>query len=224
MSAPDVVAKKLSSQLVEGFPSDAGWQLASPISFSADWQGKNADPQRNTEVRLLWSAEELYLRFECNYRELFTFEAADRPDGRKDHLWDRDVAEAFLQPDRFGQKYYREFEVSPNGFWIDLEITPDPEPIDLNSGLRRTVLLDRNRKVWIAQLAIPMKSITREFDPQKPWRANFFRSEGRDPERAYLAWRATNTPQPQFHVPEAFGVLTFEGKCTFPPATHILHL
>jgi hypothetical protein len=206
----EVAAKKQRSNLVAGFPADSDWQLASPISFSADWQGKNADPQRSTDVRLLWSPDELYLCFECRYRELYTFESPDRPDGRKDHLWDRDVAEAFLQPDRFGQKYYSEFEISPNGFWIDLEITPKDELIDLKSGMRSSVRRDAAHKVWIAQLAIPFRAMTKGFDPQKPWRANFFRCEGQDPKRAYLSWRPTMTPEPQFHVPQQFGVLKFE--------------
>ena len=51
------------------------------------------------------------MRFACRYRELYVFEDSDS-DGRRDHLWDRDVAEAFLQPDPPRERYYREFEVS----------------------------------------------------------------------------------------------------------------
>jgi len=39
-------------------------------------------------------------------------------------MWDRDVAEAFLQPTGSPANSYKEFEVSPNGLWIDLEIAP----------------------------------------------------------------------------------------------------
>ena len=46
------------------------WRRATPISFCHDWQGKNPDPDRETTVRVLWSPETLYLRFECRYREL----------------------------------------------------------------------------------------------------------------------------------------------------------
>ena len=61
--------------------------------------------------------------------------------GRRDHLWDRDVAEAFLQPDPSRAHYYREFEVSPNGMWIDLDIFPGGLA-DLKSGLKKSVFLD----------------------------------------------------------------------------------
>ncbi len=159
-------------------------------------------------MRILWSTETLFLNFECKYRELYVFEDSE-PNGRRDGLWDRDVAEAFLQPDDFGSRNYKEFEVSPNGFWVDLQISNEPRR-DLKSGLFCSAKVDENARVWSAQLAIPMRSLTSVFDPAKSWRANFFRAEGKDPSRAYLAWQPTRTPEPQFHVPAAFGILKFE--------------
>ncbi len=144
----------------------------------------------------------------CRYREVWVFDDSD-PNGRRDGLWDRDVAEAFLQPDDFGSRNYKEFEVSPNGLWVDLQISEQPRR-DLKSGLRCTASLDASARLWSAEMAIPMRSLTLNFDPAKSWRANFFRAEGKDPSRAYLAWQATHTPQPQFHVPAAFGKLKFQ--------------
>ncbi len=185
------------------------WERASPVSFDSDWRGKNADPGRETQVRILWSRQHLYLRFECRHRELFTFEDSD-PSGRRDHLWDRDVAEAFLQPDPSRERFYREFEVSPNGMWIDLDIFPGGLA-DLKSGLQRSVAKDEEARTWTAELAIPIKSLTANFDPAAIWRANFYRVEGKKEPRTYLAWQPTHTPQPSFHVPSAFGKLRFAG-------------
>lgn len=186
------------------------WRTAAPATFCSDWQGLHPDPERQTEVRVLWTPKTLYLRFECRYRELFVFADSD-PGGRRDHLWDRDVAEAFLQPDPSRTRYYREFEVSPNGMWIDLDIFPHGLR-DLKSGLTRSVWLDREGHKWAAELAIPMKALTEHFDPAAVWRTNFYRVEGAQEPRFYSAWRATGTPQPNFHVPAAFGKLRFEGK------------
>ena len=208
------------------------WKHAEPIRFSADWQGNNADPALETEVRVLWSPEMLYLRFVCHYRELVVFEDSD-PNGRRDHLWDRDVAEAFLQPPDSGDslrrgedahstpslqsiaqgrlrasKFYKEFEVAPNGMWIDLDIFPTGLA-NLKSGLSRSVYVDEAKKIWTAELAVPMKSLTQHFDPAEPWRANFYRVEGKTEPRRYMAWQATNTADPNFHVPEKFGTLIF---------------
>jgi alpha-galactosidase len=187
-------------------PADE-WCNATAIVFCSDWQAKNPDPGRETRVRVLWSPQTLYLRFECRYRELHLFADSD-PNGRRDHLWDRDVAEAFLQPDPSRERYYREFEVSPNGMWIDLEIFPGGLA-DLKSGMQRSVGLDEKSHVWTAELAMPMKSLTPHFDPAAVWRANFYRVEGTKDPRAYLAWQPTGTPQPNFHVPGAFGKLRF---------------
>ena len=65
------------------------------------------------------------------------------------------MAEVFLQPDRFGEKYYKEFEVSPNGQWLDLDITPEGLR-HITSGMRSRVRIDEDRSAWIAELAIPM--------------------------------------------------------------------
>jgi alpha-galactosidase len=229
------------------------WKSAEPIHFSTDWQGKNADSALETEVRVLWSPTTLYLRFVCHYRELFLFEDSDS-NGRRDHLWDRDVAEAFLQPpDSFAKSgpvgpdapvrdaerssavssgvalprtdedacfqkvegdydtpyaSYKEFEVAPNGMWIDLDIIPSGRG-DLRSGMTRSVHVDEKNKIWTAELAIPMKALTSSFDPSATWRVNFYRVEGKVEPRDYMAWQPTMTQQPNFHVPEKFGSLRF---------------
>jgi alpha-galactosidase len=191
----------------EGFPGLASWGNVPAIRFDRDWRGRNADPQRETEVRLQWTVDALYLRFLARYRSVNVFTDAE-PSGRRDQLWERDVAEVFLQPPGATTRSYKEFEVSPNGFWIDLEIGPG-EKRDLKSGLRRRVKVDEQSKTWMAELALPMKSLIARFDPTKVWRVNFFRVEGASEPRFYSAWRATGTPTPNFHVPEAFDKLVF---------------
>lgn len=206
----EVVATYVAHEITPAASHPAAeWQGAVPITFCADWQGEKADPGRETQIRVLWSRQTLYLRFECRYRELFLFPDAD-PNGRRDHLWDRDVAEAFLQPDPSHQRCYKEFEVSPNGMWIDLEVFSGGVA-DLRSGLQRSVVVDQISRVWIAEIAIPIRALTLDFNPNEVWRANFYRVEGSQEPRAYLAWQPTGTPQPNFHVPNAFGRLRFAG-------------
>lgn len=198
------IAQPLGS---DAFPSTVDWDTAPAICFSADWRGENCDPTRETEVRLLWSPQMLYLYFTAKYRVITVFTDSD-PDGRRDQMWDRDVAEAFLQPPGSALRHYKEFEISPNGLWIDLGIAPG-EKRNLQSGLRRRAAIDEAAKIWRAELAIPMNSLTPNFDPSAEWRANFYRVEGPAEPRFYSAWRPTRTPQPNFHVPEAFGCLVF---------------
>jgi hypothetical protein len=42
------------------------------------------------------------------------------------------------------------------------------------------------------------------------WLVNLFRCVGPEAPDRYLAWRPTHTPEPAFHVPEAFGPLRFK--------------
>jgi len=98
--------------------------------------------------------------------------------------------------------------VSPNNMWIDLAVSHGKIE-ELHSGLRRRVSLDENAKAWTAELAIPMKALTAQFDPKKSWRANFYRIEGENEPRFYAAWSPTLTPKPSFHVPARFGTLVF---------------
>src|SRR5690348_5468508 len=193
----------------EGFPTAASWERAAPLRFNADWQGKNADPARETEVRLMWTPEILFRRFRARNRPITVFADAEA-NGRRDRLWDRDVVEALLQPDPSNLRRYKEFEVSPNGFWIDLDIAAG-EKFDLKSGLKRRVVLKEAQKIWTAELAIPMESLVAKLDPSTAWRANFYRVEGAQEPRFYSAWKPTRTEVPNFHVPEAFGELVFAG-------------
>ncbi len=203
-----VVAARMSgAPNAQGFPAASAWEGALPIRFSADWTGHNPDPQRETEVRVLWSPENLYLKFVARYRFITVF-TDSAPNGRRDQMWERDVAEAFLQPSGSPPKSYKEIEVSPNGLWIDLAIDAG-EKRDLASGLSRRTSVDEQSKTWQAELAIPTKSIAPDFDSSREWRANFYRVEGAAEPRFYSAWRPTMTPKPNFHVPELFGRLIF---------------
>jgi alpha-galactosidase len=207
-STPTAVALHLTENPdSEGFPPKSAWEKAPAYLFDQDWKGENADPERVTEVRLLWTAETLFLHFHSKYKSIFVFSDA-RSDGWRYELWERDVAETFLQPNSTDPFVYREFEVSPNGYWIDLAVSHGKIE-ELHSGLRRRVVMDEKAKTWTAELAIPMKYLTTQFDPKRSWRANFYRIEGQTEPRFYSAWSPTFSPKPNFHVPSAFGTLEF---------------
>jgi alpha-galactosidase len=205
---PTAYALRLSGKLNGGgFPPSSVWRQARPVRFDQDWRGKNRDKLRTTEVRLLWKLETFFLRFAARYRTISVYSDA-REDGWRYELWEKDVAEAFLQPDTSDPFEYQELEVAPNGFWIDLHISHGKNR-ELHSGLQRRATLDPATKIWTVEVAVPMKSLTDHFDPSHSWRANFFRVEGRQEPRFYSAWNATRTEKPNFHVPAAFGHLVF---------------
>ncbi|MDM7997510.1 MAG: carbohydrate-binding family 9-like protein [Acidobacteriota bacterium] len=192
----------------ELLPTAAAWEKAEPVIYSADWRGESPDPQRETQARLLWSREFLYIQFRCRYRELCVYAGNN---GRRDRLWERDVAEIFIRPPGHALRHYFEFEISPNGDWLDLEIEPGKKTIVFCS-LQSRVRVDAEARIWTAEMAIPIDCLTTRFRPDAVWSLNLFRIEGCEPDRFYSAWQPTFTPQPNFHVPEVFGELHFAGS------------
>ncbi|MDR1727707.1 MAG: carbohydrate-binding family 9-like protein [Acidobacteriota bacterium] len=187
-------------------PTAEEWQRATPVSFAHDWRGENADPARETQVRMLWDDERLHIQFHCRYRGLHTF--AER-NCRRDQLWLRDVAEVFIQTGRESTYRYTEFEISPNGCWLDLGIAPGVKA-RLGWDIRSRVRVLPDRQVWVGEMSLPLPTLAGGgFTPEATWRVNLFRIEGAEPRRFYSAWRPTRTPQANFHVPECFGELAF---------------
>jgi len=126
-------------------------------------------------------------------------------------LWDRDVCEIFIAPDRAVVENYFEFEAAPTGEWLDVAIQWTPEKRDsdwnFNSHMTSAARVEQDR--IIIGMRIPWGE--RIHQPQKGerWRVNLFRCVGKDPNRGYLAWQPTKLPKPGFHLPQVFGWLMF---------------
>jgi hypothetical protein len=187
-------------------PESPFWRDASPISFEGDNYGRPVKPLR-TEVRSRWTDSSLYLFFVCPYQDL-NLKPSPQTKADTNRLWNWDVAEAFIGSDFQHIRRYKEFELSPQGEWIDLDIDLDQPHRDdawkWNSGFETAARIDPEKKIWYGTMRIPFAAI----DPQPPHagsrlRVNFFHSQGAS--RQLLAWQ---TPMGEsFHVPERFGLL-----------------
>jgi hypothetical protein len=187
-------------------PQSSFWRDASPIFFDGDNYGRPVASLR-TEVRSRWTDSSLYLLFICPYQDL-NLKPSPQTKADTNHLWNWDVAEIFIGSDFQHIRRYKEFELSPQGEWIDLDIDLDqPHREDAwkwNSDFETAARIDPERKVWYGAMRIPFSAIS----PQQPhpgdkFRANFFRSQGAS--RQLLAWQAPMGAS--FHVPERFGTL-----------------
>ena len=168
-----------------------------------------AEPDRHTACRILWTPSFLYLRFDCRYRTLTLFDrSAAGPGGRLMGVWKRDVAEAFIQPDPSHPHIYREFDIAPNGLWIDLAIgSHDPS---WRSDARTSAAISPTHHTWRAEWAIPMRSLAADdseyrAQPGAIWRLNLFRQEGLPKDS--FEWSVSGAPT--FHIPARFGYLVF---------------
>ena len=123
------------------------------------------------------------------------------------------MAEAFIGTDFKDIRHYKEFEASPQGEWVDLDIFRDKFPPTndwkWNSGFQVKAQVDGAKKIWYCEMRIPMASIGLE-KPAKnaEMRINFYRCQGPPSNRKFIAWQPTR--EGTFHVPASFGRLLLQ--------------
>jgi hypothetical protein len=168
-----------------------------------------AVPNHRTEVKSRWTPKHLYLLFACHYEEL-NLKPDPSTTTETPRLWNWDVAEAFLGADFAHIGRYREFQVSPQGEWIDLDIDRTglrrAGGAAWNSGMQVKARIEPARKIWYGEMKIPFEAIGgTPLAAGAELRAGFFRIAGRDPDKKKISWQLTGTTT--FHVPEKFGIL-----------------
>jgi hypothetical protein len=189
-------------------PNTGAWKNVTGV-FADHGPKGDPVPDHKTEIRSRWTRNNLYILFICPFQDLH-LKASPSTSTETNKLWDYDVAEIFIGTDFDHIRHYTEFEVSPQGEWVDLDIDRDhPKPEGgwlWNSGFKVKARIDQAQKVWYGEMQIPMKSIdTRPARRGNEMRVNLYRIEGAEPHRIYIAWQPTNSST--YHVPEAFGRL-----------------
>jgi hypothetical protein len=189
-------------------PASKFWSESSRISMDKDAHGKVV-PVYRTEVRTRWTTNNLYFLFVCPYEQL-NLKPSPNTQQETNELWNWDVAEVFLGSDFQDIRRYKEFEVSPQGEWIDLDIDlhkPHHEQgWTWNSGFAVMARIDPAAHFWYGAMRIPWKAM----DSGPPevgttLRINLFRSQGPVSDHHEVTWQApmSNT----FHTPERFGLI-----------------
>jgi len=207
-----IEARHVTADLAVTDLTHADWAKAHAVQIDHYWSGEMAPAGRHAEARILWSKRALHIRFVCNQAEPLIVSATPQIAKKTIGLWDRDVCEIFIAPDPNVIERYLEFEVAPTGEWLDvaLDLTTGKRESDwaFNSHMTAAARVENNR-VTMA-MRIPWNHWIHEPQKGERWRANLFRCVGKDPGRGYLSWQPTRTPQPSFHVPQAFGWLVFK--------------
>jgi len=141
--------------------SSSFWKDARPVFIEKDTQGKTV-PGFRSEVRTRWTKDNLYFLFVCPYDEL-NLKPDPNTKQETNQLWNWDVAEVFIGSDFSNIKRYREFEVSPQGEWIDLDIDLNsPHHEDgwtWNSGFQVSAQIDKASHRWYAAMKIPLAAV-----------------------------------------------------------------
>jgi hypothetical protein len=198
---------------VDTDPGSVFWRQSCSVIAEVDNQGSR-QPDYRTEVRSRWTQNNLYFLFICPYKQLYLNPKPD-PAHETYELWKWNVAEVFIGSDFHNIKRYKEFEVSPQSEWVDLDINLDnphhEEGWVWNSGFQHAARMDASKHIWYAAIRIPFAAL----DVASPaagqeFRVNFYRTEGNPADAKEIMWRPTMSRT--FHVPESFGLLKLVGK------------
>jgi hypothetical protein len=189
-------------------PASSFWRGSEPIYMEADAHG-NPLPKYRTEIRTRWTRQNFYILFICPYEEL-NLKPNPNTAAETNELWNWDVAEIFIGADFKNIRRYKEFEISPQGEWLDLAIDLDQRDSDggwkWNSGFEVSARIDAAAHVWYGAMRIPYAAIdTRPAEAGNMLRINLFRCQGPSVRRKFMAWQAPMSES--FHVPERFGTL-----------------
>ncbi|MGK2855754.1 MAG: carbohydrate-binding family 9-like protein, partial [Thermoanaerobaculia bacterium] len=175
--------------------------------------GDGSKPRLDSEFAAYHDGDRLFVVFSADDDHLVaTYLGHDEP------LWEEDVVEVFLAPEKL-ERYY-EIEVNPLGTTFDAVIdSPRLEratmTVDrawtcagLRTAIRRTTT-DGSVRVETL-IAIPFDALGAAPPSGARWRANFFRIDRAPAGDEFSTWRPTGRNPADFHVPRAFGTLVFE--------------
>ena len=194
-------------------PDSPFWAKACLVIAESDNYG-SLQREYRTQVRSRWTRNYIYFLFVCPYKSLYLNPKPD-PAHETYELWKWNVAEVFIGSSFQNVKRYKEFEVSPQGEWVDLDINLDnphhEEGWVWNSGFEHVARVDESKHIWYAALRIPFTAldISHAVAGQR-FRVNFYRTEGGPASGKEVMWRPTMSKT--FHEPKNFGVLTLTAK------------
>jgi uncharacterized protein (DUF362 family) len=207
---PEAHAAALGSDAVtiDGRGDEAAWARAKPVAWDTDYAG--AATGISTRARFLWSKGGLYVLLELSGAGLHT-DMSQPVNVERKGLYKEDCAEVFLTPDPAHPKHYYEIELGPFGHFFDIDVDREHGKQDTGWSSAPKIATQRNAAAHTATIEalLAAPEIASALAPGARLPLGLYRIEGL-PDRKYLAWSPPRTAKPNFHVPEAFGVLVID--------------
>jgi hypothetical protein len=232
---PTVRVSKLDAKAkikIDGKLDEPEWESAAKVGPFVDvstGQPNKSFPV-NGRAKLLWNAQNLYVAFEVEDKDV----VGGFPKTAKDpHLWTKDTVELMVDPDGDGdnQDYY-EIQVGPQNLVFDSQFDkynePKKEPDgpfghqEWSAALKSAVVVDGTLdkpgdedKGYVVEMSIPWKSFSKakQLPPQNDdtWRMNFYAMQ----ENSGVAWSPI-LGQGNFHKASRFGRVIFVDPTAVP--------
>lgn len=193
-------------------PGSSFWKGVKGVALEKNILGVE-EPALRSEARSRWTNDNLYFLFIGPYDELTLYPNPDTTNETY-KLWEKDVFELYLGANFENISLYGEFQISPQGEFLDLGIDssrPRPGWNDerlWSSGFEVKSRIDAAKKIWYGEMRIPIASLDKRLAKVgNELRVNVYRLHGPGPgrQRHFLAWQNVGIWNP--HRPEKFGML-----------------
>jgi len=184
--------------IADGQIDDIAWTKALTLQLAHRLGG--GEPQAKTTVKFCFGAEHIFVLFVC-----------DEPNPKlmrhniKQHdgeVWTDDCVEVFLAPDPTDPTCYYHIVVNSLGVLRDEFWQGGKDDVNWDSKARVGVSIESDR--WVAEIAIPIRSLNRMPIFNDVWRVNFARQRYSVSPPELSTWQPCKSG---FHEPQNFGSL-----------------
>ena len=205
-----ITAPPSAIRTIDDVDLHGAWSDGAELTFA---DGTPAPLSLRTTVRVSWHRAALYVLFEAVIRSVRCAPASvtiDPVSGKTMRLWESsDVLECFIGPAARSQRRYAEFQVAPDGRWIDIHVDRRTNPVAGDhawvSGARFRSDLNQSLGRWRAVMELPWTAIGSTPAAGLLLDVNFYRATGRFHGDELLAWSPTGYGPNCFHRVESFG-------------------
>jgi hypothetical protein len=176
--------------------------------------GTEPPPSIATRVGMEWNENGLIVYFRGRFDELRYHTIHDQSSlkSKTYKLWElSDVFEIFIGINAKNTKLYKEFQVSPDSRWMDIDVNRQLGISNHHwySGMVCKSIIDTEMKIWTSIVGLPWNCFGMHKKNDDIWNANFFRASGKYHGDELLAWSETGYGEKCFHRPEHFGTIDF---------------
>lgn len=199
--------KTYNVTLINGEPTADTWNSVPIAKLDVMCFPEFPSPYQ-TEAQLVYNDRALFVHMKTNERQLRAHNS-----NRNDEVCEDSCMEFFIAPDNDDIRYFN-FELNPIGtlllYVCNKRIEMVPTTDDARIFNIKSIISNDG---WELFYEIPFSFMTKYFNKISPTMiANFHKCGEKTEPRHFSAWNKPEGAPPDFHRPEDFGLLTFEGK------------
>jgi hypothetical protein len=216
-----LVAKLKKPMKIDANWNKAEWKKIETIKIE-NYMGTVSPFKPRVEAKMIYDTDNVYVIFRVKDR--FVKSAVTEYNG---NVSGDSCVEFFFAPDTEAPLKYFNLEINAGGtpliFYISKPWTefvkleaPEIKQIEIAHSLPSVVDPEITEPVtWTIEYRIPLSMLKKFSNVTNPapgvlWKANFYKTGSRTSNPNYLTWNFVDNPNPNFHLPQFFGVLKFQ--------------